>query len=242
MLSGWQNIVPIISSLIFLIILFRFYNYRLPAFIDQRSTILFQLTTLQNYIRSYELFSSVIFILFYFIAHNLFFPLFILSLAGGVIFGPLLGALLSFIGLFFSSQTYYWAGRYLGPRFIEKFNKQRLPVNHYHQISSKFSSLICFRFNYFIPIQLFNAASGAASINYHRYITSTLTGLSVRIIIYSILGAALLTDSEYFILAVILWAVLVTSQALFGLWHFNRISQKQLASVKSSNHSKETFK
>ena len=225
-LVQWQKLLAGLFSLLFFLILLRFFHYYLPDFILRRAELLERFLSLRAYVDSYEPFSSVIFVVWYCFSNSIFVPVFILSLAGGLIFGPFMGSLLGLGGLFLSMQLYYWLGRYFGPRFARRFGAEELNLFAGNTNKFNFKSILFCRLNFFIPIHPVNAVCGAYKVPFETYMSATLVGLSSRVVIYSLLGAALVETGHYFLAAVILWICLVAVQSLFGYWHIRLYMKK----------------
>ncbi|MFP4687584.1 MAG: TVP38/TMEM64 family protein [bacterium] len=218
-LIQWQNVLATAFSLLVLAFLIFFFRYQLPGFIIRRHEIAVNLLELRGYVRSYGLYSQFVFVGWYMVSNILFFPIFVLSLAGGLIFHPLHATGVAFLALFFSLQVYYWLGRCFGSRFVNWWGYKEEKLFEAEEFDLNFKSLLFCRFNFFIPIHALGAVSGAHRVPFFTFISSTLAGLSTRIIVYSLLGTALRSDERYFFSAVFVWACFIVIHALFGYWH-----------------------
>jgi len=105
-----------------------------------------------------------------------------------VMYGPVWGAIISFIGMFASSSVGYLIGRYLGPvtinKMLSKSTQQRAThfIRHYGvpfiaitRISSLFNDSI-------------GIIAGALRMRYHHYILATLAGITPLIVLLAIYG------------------------------------------------------
>lgn len=227
-LIQWQNLLATVFSLLVFAFLIFFFRYQLPDFIVRRHEIAENMLRLRDFISSYGFYSQLVFVGWYLVSNILFFPIFVLSLAGGLIFHPLNAALLSFVALYFSLQVYYWLGRYFGPRFANWFGYKEEKLFEIDSFNLNFKSLLFCRFNFFIPIHALGAVSGAHRVPFFTFISSTLSGLSTRIIVYALLGAALRSSKQYFISAIFVWSFFIVIHCLFGYWHINSYLKKGL--------------
>ncbi len=235
-LIQWQSVLAAVFSLGVFIFLFVFFRYQLPGFVLARHEIARKMLEVYEFIYSYGIFSQFVFAAWYLISNIFFFPIFVLSLVGGLVFHPLYASLLAVVSLFFSLQFYYWMGRYFGPRFANRFGYKEEKLFEIDDFDLNFTFLLYCRLNFFIPIHALNAVSGAHKVPFFTYISSTLIGLSSRVIVYSLLGSALLASERHLFLTVCVWSAFVIVHSLFGYWHINSYLRKRLKQKDDGDH------
>ncbi|HEC3130934.1 TPA: TVP38/TMEM64 family protein [Escherichia coli] len=161
---------------------------------------LFELLTdlphLQTFIRQSGLFGYSLYILLFIIATLFLLPGSILVIAGGIVFGPLLGTLLSLIAATLASSCSFLLARWLGRDLLLKY------VGHSHTFQSiekgiarnGIDFLILTRLIPLFPYNIQNYAYGLTTIAFWPYtLISALTTLP-GIVIYTVMASDLANE------------------------------------------------
>lgn len=142
-----------------------------------------------------ELFRSpygpIIYIVLYALRPIIFFPATIITLAGGSIFGPVLGILYVVLGSNASASVAYLIGRYFGEGVLDEEESEGI-VQRYAQRMRKnsFETILIMRF-IFLPYDLVNYLGGFLKIDYKAFIFATILGSIPGTISFVLFGASL---------------------------------------------------
>jgi phospholipase D1/2 len=115
------------------------------------------------------------------------FPVFILIPATTLVFGPILGALYSLLGILANASVLYIIGFVLGHETVNRLTGSR--VNQVSQLLAhrSFLTSVTLRFLPIAPFTVINLISGASHIRFREYFFGTLIGISPAIIIMTLL-------------------------------------------------------
>ncbi|EPG4780157.1 TVP38/TMEM64 family protein [Escherichia coli] len=158
--------------------------------------LLTDLPHLQTLIRQSELFGYSLYILLFIIATLFLLPGSILVIAGGIVFGPLLGTLLSLIAATLASSSSFLLARWLGRDLLLKY------VGHSHTFQAiekgiarnGIDFLILTRLIPLFPYNIQNYAYGLTTIAFWPYtLISALTTLP-GIVIYTVMASDLANE------------------------------------------------
>ena len=158
--------------------------------------LLTDLPHLQTLIRQSGLFGYSLYILLFIIATLFLLPGSILVIAGGIVFGPLLGTLLSLIAATLASSCSFLLARWLGRDLLLKY------VGHSHTFQSiekgiarnGIDFLILTRLIPLFPYNIQNYAYGLTTITFWPYtLISALTTLP-GIVIYTVMASDLANE------------------------------------------------
>lgn len=158
--------------------------------------LLTDLPHLQTLIRQSGLFGYSLYILLFIIATLFLLPGSILVIAGGIVFGPLLGTLLSLIAATLASSCSFLLARWLGPDLLLKY------VGHSHTFQAiekgiarnGIDFLILTRLIPLFPYNIQNYAYGLTTIAFWPYtLISALTTLP-GIVIYTVMASDLANE------------------------------------------------
>ncbi|MCN6570591.1 TVP38/TMEM64 family protein [Escherichia coli] len=158
--------------------------------------LLTDLPHLQTLIRQSELFGYSLYILLFIIATLFLLPGSILVIAGGIVFGPLLGTLLSLIAATLASSCSFLLARWLGRDLLLKY------VGHSHTFQAiekgiarnGIDFLILTRLIPLFPYNIQNYAYGLTTIAFWPYtLISALTTLP-GIVIYTVMASDLANE------------------------------------------------
>ncbi len=227
LLLRWQNIIAGILSVVFVGIFVYVLHIHVPDFIVHHEQFMARFDDLRLLVESFEVLALPIFVLVFFLANSLFVPLFILGVLGGMIFDPFTASFLGLVGLALSMQTYYWLAKWLGRGFSRWFSSgEVLKLNDSHK-KMGYKSLLCLRFNFFVPLHPVNAICGGLNVPFRKFLTATVLGLSPRVVVYCALGAGLVRGGRRLHWTVALWLLLIIVQSIFGFWHLKTFTARR---------------
>lgn len=111
-----------------------------------------------------------------------FFPVAVLALAGGLLFGLWLGSLYTFIGAILNCTLMFFLARYAGRKQVEALIRKKLsPVwqKHLQDLNSSggFLLLVVLRLIPAVPYNLINYAFGLSAMKYSTYILASCIGI-----------------------------------------------------------------
>ena len=146
-------------------------------------------------------FAPVLFVVTYTIASIFFLPTMVLTLAGGAIFGPIIGVLINLIGATCGAAFSFLITRHLIYDWFSKKRKARLN-KLIIEVDKKGWTVVAFlRLFPIIPFNLVNYGLGLTGISFRLYLLTTAVFLIPAEIIYTYFGYAgrhVLTQPEQF--------------------------------------------
>lgn len=151
------------------------------------------LTSLLQWVDSLGTLGAIAFIAIYIIATIICVPGSIMALAGGALFGKLIGTILVFISGFLGACCAFSLGRYL----LRDWVKRRLEKNSYLKAINKVVvaegwKIACLlHLSPIIPFNILNYALGASQITYKNFIVATSVGILPGVILYVFLGSTI---------------------------------------------------
>lgn len=155
-----------------------------------------------------------------------FFPVAVLALAGGLVFGLWLGALYTFIGAIINCSVMFWMARYIGRQPIENLMAKRLDAKWRARLAKLegregFVLLIVLRLIPAVPYNLINYAFGLTGMGYGTYMLASALGMIPGTFVFINIGdKALDVGSPGFWLAIGLLALLLAVTTLLGKKQF----------------------
>ena len=111
-----------------------------------------------------------------------FFPVAVLALAGGLLFGLWKGALYTFIGALLNCSLMFWMACHLGRKQIEVLIQRKLSMSWQNRMaklggSDGFLFLIILRLIPAVPYNLINYAFGLTGMSWRTYILASSIGI-----------------------------------------------------------------
>ena len=119
----------------------------------------------------------------------LFFPASVMTILGGVLFGPLYGVLYTIVGSNASASLAYWIGRFFAHDIHLEDNKL-FGVWIQKARDNPLVSVVTMRFIY-LPYDLVNYGSGVARINWLVFALGTMISILPGTLTFVLLGASL---------------------------------------------------
>lgn len=143
-----------------------------------------------NHIKNLGWLGPLFFLLFYCLATILLLPTMVLTLAGGALFGPILGTILNLTGATFGAACAFCISRYLAHDW---FSTKRGPktnklIQGVDKRGWQFVALL--RLAPIVPFNLVNYGLGVTHIKFSHYFLTTLIFLAPAEIIYTYCGYA----------------------------------------------------
>ena len=174
-------------------------------------------SVLRNTIAGYGLWAPVVFILIYIVGTVLFLPGTILTITGGLIFGPLLGTVYNLIGATVGASLAFVLGRYLARDWVAASagSLVRLVIRGIDKQGWRFIAML--RLTPVIPFNLLNYAFGVTEIRLSHYVIASAIFMLPGTIAYTYLGhaGAELAGGEADIVKTILIAIALLALLVF---------------------------
>lgn len=150
----------------------------------------FDVDLIEQWINQAEGWAPFVFILIYIIATVLFLPGSVFTLAGGVIFGPVLGVLYNVIGATIGAALSFLIARYLASNWVSARSGGKLKqlINGVESEGWRFVAFT--RLVPLFPFNLLNYALGLTKIRFIEYLLATFIFIIPGAIAYTYLGYA----------------------------------------------------
>lgn len=169
--------------------------------------------------------AAVIYVATFVILPIFFFPVPVIVLAGGTIFGLFKGSLYTMIGVLINTPIMYFIGRFLLKDFVHKFVNNHMSAKLRSALEStnqKILSLVLFiiRLSPIFSYNLVNYISGVTEINFLPYILTTIAGVLPGVIVFINIGENVLKvgSKEFFISLSFLLLLVVISAIISKLF------------------------
>lgn len=179
--------------------------------------------------------APVLFIIIYCLATIMFFPTMVITLAGGALFGPILGTLLNLLGATWGAACSFLITRYFSGNWLPQ-NKNGSVMKLIRGVEQKgWMSVAILRLFPIVPFNLVNYGLGVTGIRFRTYLLTTFIFLIPPEIIYTYFGYAgmdvLLQQGSFYRNSGIIIsgiAVLVLCLCKLGVLKINRASFNHL--------------
>ena len=169
--------------------------------------------------------AAVIYVATFVILPIFFFPVPVIVLAGGTIFGLFKGSLYTMIGVLINTPIMYFIGRFLLKDFVHRFVNNHMSAKLRSALEStnqKVLSLVLFiiRLSPIFSYNLVNYISGVTEINFLPYILTTIAGVLPGVIVFINIGENVLKvgSKEFFISLSFLLLLVVISAIISKLF------------------------
>ncbi|MBI4487580.1 MAG: TVP38/TMEM64 family protein [Deltaproteobacteria bacterium] len=168
---------------------------------------------IRNYLLSFGPWAPLVYIIVYMIRPLVFFPASILSIAGGLVFGPLFGTIYTVIGASLGALLSFGIARFLGRDFVKPLFKGRLQQCDAFAERNSFSVVLFMRLLPIFPFDMVNYGAGLCGVKPGGYIMATVVGIIPGTFAYVYLGSSLM-EPKYIALAAVLFIVLARGPVL----------------------------
>ncbi len=177
---------------------------------------------IKDWILALGVFAPIVYVLLYAFRPLILFPASILSLAGGLAFGPVYGTLLTIVGASAGAFISFLVARKLGAERIEqKWGSKTMKIQ---SILEKNGLVVVFILR-LIPLfsfDLISYSAGLSKIKTSHFMIATVLGIIPGTFAYTFLGASTVSGNKgTFLLAVVIFAVITIIPLLMR----NRIKQ-----------------
>lgn len=167
-------------------------------------------------VEQFGLWAPAVFMLLYAVGPSFLVPGAVMTIAGGLAFGTLWGALYSMVGADVGAVIAFGAGRFLGKSFV-----QRMVGERFHEMLAKiarhgFQIIFYLRVVPVIPYNALNLLAGASPISFRDYLWASVIGMVPGTILFAFLGDALWHPLSLKFLAAVL--LLAASVGAGELW------------------------
>lgn len=158
-------------------------------------------------------------------------PFMILVGATGILFGPLLGFIISWVGAVSGACTLYWISRKTGRSLFQKrFSKKyRIDPRKFNP-RTLFTILCLYRIFPVVPTPVVNVGSGVIGVRFRIFLAATALGLLPEALAFSCLGDYLVVHGNvlhfFYILAGI-FIVIAIGGYYFKSWLNSRLSESR---------------
>lgn len=165
---------------------------------------------IRAWILSFGWAAPVLFILIYTIRPLILFPASILSLAGGLTFGPVWGTVYTIVGATMGAVLSFGLARFLGEKFVRKRLKEKGSKIEMQLQQKGFMYILLFRLIPIFPFDLVSYAAGVSKIKFTAFLLGTLLGMIPGTFAYNFLGSSFLEGKTSYIIIAAVVFVLVT--------------------------------
>ncbi len=141
-------------------------------------------------VRGFGPLAPLIFVLVYALATVLLLPGSVLTIAGGLLFGPLLGMSLNVTGATLGATGAFLVARYGGRDMVERFLSGRLKAFDAKAAENGFRVIFYLRLIPLVPFNGLNFAGGLSPIRLRDYVLATALGILPGAFAYTYLGDA----------------------------------------------------
>ena len=133
---------------------------------------------LQQFLQELGSWAAIGYIALFTILPAFFFPVVVLALAGGLLFGLWWGSLYTFLGAILNCTLMFFLARYVGRKWVEDLIRRKLTLQWQKRLedlnsSGGFLLLILLRLIPAVPYNLINYAFGLSSMGYGTYILAS---------------------------------------------------------------------
>lgn len=178
--------------------------------------------------------AAVIYIAIFVILPIFFFPVPIIVVAGGTIFGLFKGSLYTLIGVMINTPIMYFIGRFLLKDFVHSFVNKHMSKklqNALNSTNQKILSLVLFiiRLSPIFSYNLVNYISGVTEIKFIPYILTTIVGVLPGLVVFINIGENVLRvgSKEFYISISFLLVLVIVSAIISKLFLKNEDSSKE---------------
>ncbi len=140
--------------------------------------------------------APVLFVVLYVAASALAMPGAILTLAGGAVFGPFWGTVLTMVGANLGATAAFFIARSLGRDGVERLAGARLKTFDDAICDYGFQCLLVLRLIPLVPFNALNFAFGLTALRWPTYAIATALGILPGTIVYTMFADAILAGSQ----------------------------------------------
>jgi uncharacterized membrane protein YdjX (TVP38/TMEM64 family) len=181
--------------------------------------------SIRNVVLSFGWWGPVVYIVMYSIRPLLLFPAIVLTLAGGLAFGPWWGTFYVVVGGVMGASLCFLIARLLGSKKLQKY------IGKYSQLQlfenqlevNGFRTMLIMRLVPIFPYDPVSYLAGLSKIRFRDYVLATIIGMIPGAFAYNVLGYSLLdVFSSTFLLAIGLLVVVMFTPLVYHFVKQNR--------------------
>ncbi len=147
---------------------------------------------IRDYIQGFGRFAVIVHIIAYTLnTISIVPPIAGLSLAAGLVFGKIWGAVYLMIGAMLGTSCTFFISRFFGRQIAERFLKGKFKNLDNSLERRGFGTILFFRLIPIVPYEVLNYASGLSKIRFKDYFLATLVGLIPGVTISAFFGGTL---------------------------------------------------
>lgn len=183
------------------------------------------LEEIKTWVLGHGAWAAVIYIATFVVLPIFFFPVPVIVLAGGTIFGLFKGTLYTMIGVLINTPIMYFIGRFLLKDFVHNFVNNHMSEklrNALQSTNQKVLALVLFiiRLSPIFSYNLVNYISGVTEIKFLPYILTTIAGVLPGVIVFINIGENVLNvgSKEFFISLSFLLVLVIISAIISKLF------------------------
>lgn len=183
------------------------------------------LEEIKTWVLGHGAWAAVIYIATFVVLPIFFFPVPVIVLAGGTIFGLFKGTLYTMIGVIINTPIMYFIGRFLLKDFVHNFVDNHMSEklrNALKSTNQKVLALVLFiiRLSPIFSYNLVNYISGVTEIKFLPYILTTIAGVLPGVIVFINIGENVLNvgSKEFFISLSFLLVLVIISAIISKLF------------------------
>ena len=173
-------------------------------------TLLLTPQRVREFLLGYGFWAPVVYIMFYIIRPLVFFPAGILSISGGLAFGPLFGTVYTMIGATLCALWEFLFARAFGRKAVSKFLKGKIAELDRGIEKHGFMTVLWVRLIPSVAYDMQNFGFGLTKVKLRDYFWATLLGIMPGTFAFVYLGSSL-TDLRHF------WKILAAILLVIGL-------------------------
>jgi uncharacterized membrane protein YdjX (TVP38/TMEM64 family) len=149
-------------------------------------------SVLENWIQAQGVLAPIVFGLIYIAATIFALPGSVLTIGGGLIFGPLWGTLINWLSASIGAAISFLISRYLGRGTVAKILKKQNKLQGLDDKIGKngFYSVLILRLVPLFPFNGLNFGLGLTKVSFRNYLLATLLGMLPGTFVYTSLGSA----------------------------------------------------
>ncbi|WP_377888679.1 TVP38/TMEM64 family protein [Alkalihalobacillus sp. R86527] len=166
---------------------------------------------LRLWISSFGLYAPLIFLIATIGRPFILFPTSVLSIAGGLVFGPYIGTILAVVGGSTGALLFFLAARKLGLKALPAFLRKRGERLEKGLAEQGFAYVLLLRLVPFLHFDLVSYVCGVSNVDKKKYYLATLVGMLPGALALNFLGASFLSNNikSVGIAAIVLLALLL---------------------------------
>ncbi len=179
---------------------------------------------LRQAIQSVGVLAPLLYVLLYTVSCVVMIPASILSLTGGLAFGPVWGTLFAVIGAMLGASAAFFVARRLGRETVARLIKGRLVAFDETAARHGFRVILFMRIVPVFPFIGVNYGAGLSRISFADFFLATLIAIVPGTFAFNLVGSSLTNIySRQFVSAVLILAIVMGGPILYRLWQGKRI-------------------